>query len=159
MKNTVSTAVTQSDIAEKRVQTWVNDEARPLLDALRTQANSEYRTLVTLSTAATGVATTVWTSDAMPTNSAWLVEVRVVGFKASGAAQRVAYIRRGLFGNNAGVVSQEGATSAEYTQESAAGCDCTLSVSGQTVICQVTDDAANTYNWLCCVQVTRSREE
>ena len=159
MKATVPMAVSQSDVQADDVATWVNREARPLLSSLRAVQNTDYRASFEVVSAGTGVATTLWTSDDLPTNSVWLVEVRVVGHKTGGASNRVGYILRAVVYNNAGVVAQQGATSAEYTEESAAACACTLAVSGQAVRCQVTDDGANEYQWLASVHVVRSREE
>ncbi|MDQ3097607.1 MAG: hypothetical protein M3Q61_05515 [Chloroflexota bacterium] len=159
MKNTIPMAVSQADVPPEEVPAWVNREARPLLKALRTSMNDDYWGVFETTTVATGVAAAIWTSDAVPTNAVWLVEVRVVGFKTGGASQRAAYIRRATVYNNAGTVGQQGVTSAEYTEESAGACNCTLAVSGQTVVCSVTDDGTNTFEWLASVHVVRSREE
>lgn len=157
MKNTVDTAASPVDVKDaEAVLPWVNKEARPLLAQLRDVANTQYRAAITYSTAATGTPTTVWTSDDMPTDSVWLVEVRALAWKASTASERCAYIRRATFYSSGGTVGQQGATSPEYTEESAAACDVTLSVSGSAVICQVQDDAVNAMNWLVVVDITRS---
>jgi hypothetical protein len=156
VETTVSQAVTQSDLAADKVAAWVNDEARPLLQTMRQVLNDELH--VTLTAQTTGAApTVVWASEAMPTDSCWLFEVRAVSVQPSGGTERAAYVLLATFRNAAGVVGQDGATSAAYTQETTAGMGVSIAVSGQTVEVSVTGLAATTLDWTVHVQVSRSR--
>jgi hypothetical protein len=137
---------------------WANKEAIPLLRQLRARLNDTYNAVFELSTAATGAFTSVWTSDAMPTDSAWMVEIRVIGRATAGTDQRTSYVARGTFYNDSGVVAQQGSTSSDYVEESAAGCDFRFAVVGQTVTFDVKDDGASTFGWLAFVSVYPSRE-
>ena len=82
----------------------------------------------------------------------------MLGFKTSGASRVFAGIRRATFQSNAAVVAQVGATTDVYTQETVAGTQAAIAASGSTVVVQVTDDAANTFQWLARISVLRSRE-
>lgn len=144
--------------SEKELLDWANREAIPLLRQLRARANDVYHAVFELSTAASGAFATIWTSDAMPTDSAWFVEVRVIGRASAGTDQRTAYVARGTFYNDSGTVAQQGSTSSDYAEESAAGCDLRFAVSGQTVTFDVKDDGVSTYSWLAFVSVYASRE-
>lgn len=92
---------------------WVNHEAIPVLDQSRRALNYTFRVASSVTTAATGTFTTIWASDAARPGTAWLCEARIIGRGSTTA--RSGFIIRGLFYND-GTLTQEGATSAEYTQ-------------------------------------------
>lgn len=159
MKNTIPAALSDREIkSEKELVEWANRELRPVVRQARAVLNNRYDAVFELSTAGTGAFTNIWTSDAMPTGSAWLVVAHVIAYTTSGTAQRGAYIRRGLFYNDAGTVAQQGTTVAEYTEESAAGADVRLQVSGQTIQLDVQDDGVSTFSWRAFVTVYPTRE-
>ncbi len=158
MKTTIADPVSPRDVNEKGVLDYLNVELRPFLSAVRASLNIETVQAFTLSTAATATFTNIWTSDPMPTNSAWFVEARVLTFASAGAAQRCAYIRHGLFYNDAGTVAQQGTTTATYSEESAAGADVQLVVDGQTVTLDVKDDGTSTFWWVAVVRLLPTAE-
>jgi hypothetical protein len=157
MKNTVELAITSRQIADpKGAVEWINREAMPFLAQARAAANQEYNAAFEVRTAATGTFTSIWTSDSIQTNRALLVEARIVG--RATVAGRAAYILRGLFSNEAGVVAQQGTTQVDYSEESVAGFDARFLVSGQTIALQVRDDGLLTVDWLALVKVLTTKE-
>jgi len=159
VKATIPTPVSERDVKDESAAVeYLNKEVRPLLRQMRGALNNTTDESHTLTTAATGTFTAIWTSDALKTNSAMLVEGHVIGRASAGAAQRVAYVVRALFYNAAGTVAQQGSTVAGYTEESSAGCDVRFRVSGQTVILEVVDDSASTFQWRAWVKQFPSLE-
>lgn len=137
---------------------WANREMIPLVKDIREFANQDGSQVFTLSTAGTGAFATIWTSDAMPTNSTWHVYVKVQARTTAGAAQACSYTREAYFTSVAGVASQVGATASIATFESAAAADVQFALSGQTVLFQVKDDGVSTFAWKCRVVVFPSEE-
>lgn len=154
MRNSVPAVVSNRKVNEGNVGSWANDEMGPLAKELRAFANQRYQAQFALTTAATGTFATIWASDAMPDNSVWEVDVYVVGRASSGGAARARYKLAGLFFREvASVATQEGATLALVTLESVAGFDAQLTVSANTVLCQVRDDGVRTMDWMALVHV------
>jgi hypothetical protein len=56
MKNTIDQGVAAGDVREGAERDWINSEGRPLVAAVRTVLNDEYRETAQLQTAATGTA-------------------------------------------------------------------------------------------------------
>lgn len=126
-----------------KVVAWANKEVMPVLRQLRDAANLEGALGTEVTTAGTGVFTQLWQSDPMPTSASWLIEARVLGRTTTAApVQTAGYVVRGLFQNDAGVVTQIGVTAADFTAESDPGYDIRMQVSGQTVVLEVQDDGA-----------------
>lgn len=132
---------------------WANKEAIPTLRALRGYANAEIQRTYTITTAATGAWTTLWASDAVRAGESLDVFARVRGDATAGPAQSVTYHRIAKFRNNAGVVTQIGATQAPLTLESTAAPDVQFVIAGTTVLLQVQDDAASTYVWTAWISI------
>lgn len=156
---TVTTPVSERQLAKpEELVPWANKEILPLLRESRGALNQVSAGAFTLSTAGTGAFTTVWTSDAMPTNSTWHVRATVNGMSTAGAPQQAAYVREAYFANVAGVVAQVGATASISTFETAAACDVQFVVSGQTALLQVRDDGVSTFAWKTRVELLASEE-
>lgn len=156
--NTIPTPISPREVDEKTVVPFLNKELRPFLREARDAANAEYHSTRTVSTAATGTYTNIWTSDSMPTDSAWDVRCVVLARATAGAAQRASYEICGLFYNVAGTVSQQGTSTLTYEEESAAGMNVRLQVSGQTVQLDVLDDGISTIAWVARIHILRSEE-
>lgn len=145
MKNTIEQGLSPRDLSDAEdLLPWANKELRPLVKQIRAALNSEYTATFKVTTPGDGAFTNVWTSDALPTNSAWLIEVRAIGFVA-GSTDACGYIRRGIFYNDDGTVAQVDTTTDEYTEEANAACDVRLQVSGQTIQFDVKDDGVDPY--------------
>lgn len=159
MKSTVTRALSERQVKDKDdVVPFLNKEGIPLLREFRAAHNQIVAQVITVSTAATAAFTTIWTSDAMPTNSAWHVLVTCSALTTAGAAQHCAYVREAYFANTAGTVAQVGGTTSISTYESAAAADVQFTVSGQTVLFQVKDDGASTFAWKARVTIFPSDE-
>lgn len=159
MKTTIPTAVSDRQLRdEKDLVPYINKELLPLAREFRAAHNTEALQTFTVTTAATGTFTTIWTSDPMPTNSIWRVLVTATAFTTAGAAQQCAYTREACFANAAGVVGQVGATAVIATFETAAAADVQFALSGQTILFQVRDDGASTFTWKAVVRVLASDE-
>ncbi len=150
MRATVARPVSSRDVLrDEQVRDWVNEEALPVLRQARAALNAESVVATAISTGGTGVYTAVVTSDAMPADSAWLVEARVLGRSAT---TRAAYVLRALV-YNTGVAAQQGATQVDYSEESAAAMDARIVVSGQTVVVEVRDAGVDTTDWSAVARV------
>lgn len=159
MRNTVTRAVSDRQVKDETdVIPVLNKELLPLVREFRDALNTEAQDTRTLSTAATATFTSIWTSDAIPTNRAWHVWAKVTGFATAGPAQQCSYVREALFSNVAGTVTQVGVTAAPTTFETAAAADVQFLVSGQTVALQVKDDGVSTFNWKATVRIYQTEE-
>lgn len=124
---------------------FINDELLKLLPQLRTFANMLSWEKKTASTAGAGAYVSLWTSEVMPSDAAWVITAWTDGISSSGAAQQAGYVFAGTFVSVAGAVSQLGATSSLLSNESAAAIDAKFTVDavGRTIAVQVRDDAAS----------------
>lgn len=125
---------------------------------VRRALNWESR-LTTVYASASGAYTTAWTSDPIPTDRAWDVQIDATASSTSGATQAAAYTVRSLFLNDAGTVSQAAATSSLYAQSTSASIGCALTYSGQTVIFRVKDDGVSPMTWKITVTVRFTDEQ
>lgn len=139
MRQTVDFPVSSRDVLrDEQVREWVNREALPVLRQARAALNVESVTGYVLASTGSAAFERIWTSDAVPVNSVWLVECRVTGRNAT---DRAAYVLRGLFFNE-GTVTQQGATQVDYSEESSGGLDARLVVDGSRVAADVRDAGA-----------------
>ncbi len=152
MKATVEQAVSDRPVKEDDLTFWANKEVIPLLKKLRDAVNQIVAGAFTLTTAASGAFTNIWTSDPVPTDTTWGVRVRVVGHSTAGAAQTADYGRVATFRNTAGTVAQVGATQSLWSIETAAAMDVRVQVSGQTIQVDVRDDGVSTVAWKAYVE-------
>jgi hypothetical protein len=158
VKNTIATPLSERLLKDQGdVLPFLNKEIVPLNREFRSALNFETTQLLRGVTTGNGVAVALWISDAIPTDSSWRVKADVIGRTATGGEQ-ASYGRVALFTNEGGVVSQVGATVALWTLESAAGCDCTLAVLGQTVILSCTDDGMSAMDWKILVSILPTDE-
>lgn len=147
---TVERGISNRSANEKGLLPFINDELVPLARQIRTALNTPYRAAFSITTAGDGAWTNIWTSAEVELDRAWFVEVQVVAVAATDTA---AYVRRATFRDTAGTLAQQGTTSSEYTEESAAACDVRFAVSGSTVLIDVRDDAASAFNFTASVSV------
>lgn len=128
---------------EREVFQMVN-RLRDLLAQVR-----QYEAFVT--TTLTAAATTIWTSDDMPANSAWDVEVVVLGLASDGSIggyRRIARLRRG-----AGVSVLMGVSTPVPDDEDFPAWDVTLAASGNGARLRVTGDVGSTVKWSALVRL------
>lgn len=129
------------------VKRWADEEAIPLLLDLRGAHNAVYRTRFEATTAATGLLTPAWTSEAMRTNTAWSITAQVVGRASAGGNGRAMFSRAALFYRDSGNAIQEGATTSLVTIRNPVGLDVNLGASGTSVVLEVQDDGILTVDW------------
>jgi hypothetical protein len=148
---TASKPVSQRAVSKDQMETWLNLEARPLLDQLRTGANAVgiERPVPVVSDGA-GTYVVIWTSDVLPAECAWEVEARVAGV---GGAQRATYRLVQTVTSIASVVAALGATTTVHAQETAAACDARIVVdaANRVVTVEARDDAATAMAWTVVV--------
>jgi len=153
MDNTVRTPVSPRAPTEDNLLDWVQREAVRFMQEQRAKSNQRYHDTFEYAGAGTGAFETAWTSSAMPSNSAWEVDVLVIGISADGNAAR--YKFSGLFKRTTGDASQSGATHVITPIEDVAAWDADFSVSGQTVLVQVKSDRA--VSWSVMPQVREAK--
>lgn len=117
------------------------------VDAAATNANWEMFQAQTTTTDAT---TTTLTSVTVPTDSAMLMEARIVGRRTGGTGgangDAVVYVRTARFKNISGTVTIANLQS-DYTSEDQAAWNGTLDVSGASARIRVTGAANNNITW------------
>lgn len=124
-------------------------ETTDLANATRRGVNMISRARVTFTTAATGVFTTVWTSEEMPEGSAWALDYHIVCRTTAGTPGRCRYDQDALFFREVGgVATQQGATGTiSPAIESIVAASAQFLVVGNTIAIQVLDDGLSTFNW------------
>lgn len=127
-----------------------------LANALRDAANLRYQATFATATTLSAAPTAIWTSDDMPRNALWDVEVQVGGIATDGSA--AGYRRTGRFKRGTGASSLIGVVATPFADsEDVAGWDVTLSASGNGVLLTVTGDVARTVSWEAFVTVKETR--
>lgn len=122
---------------------------------IRAALNQTVSRVATLTTAATGVLTTIWTSDAaLDFNKRYVLEATVHGANDGGTVYTycgyAAMFRRGT----SGAGSQLGVTQQLYMQESNAALAVALGLDGDSkLIVQVNDGGLATMKWKAWVEV------
>ena len=124
---------------------------------VRAALNQSVSRVLALSTAATGVLTELYLSEAIALNQAAVLEACVHGVDTTGAvytyASLAAMFRRGA----SGAATQVGTTRTLYVEESNAALDITLGVDADSkVFVQVNDGALATLSWKGWVEVMLS---
>lgn len=88
-----------------------------------------------------------------PSNAVVLVEAHVWARRTGGTSgttgDGAGYVRRGLYKNVSGTLTLIGSVQDTFTAESQAGWDCTLVISGDYILPQVTGAANNNVRWDC----------
>ena len=146
MKNTVDASALKEGRSDEREQVSLANASKRALD-------QRYEATFTVTTAATGVATTIWNSDDMPINSAWEVQATVLGRASAGGGARGRYVVEGLFYRDAGAAVQEGATLLVVAIESVAALDVQFAVLGNAVTLTVQDDGVRTVDWSAMIKL------
>ncbi len=105
-----------------------------------------------VATVLTAAPTSIWLSDDMPENSAWDVEVVVLGVATDGSTG--GYRRIGRLKRAAGASALIAAVATPVADaEDVAGWNVTLAASGSGALLTVTGDAGRTVNWSALVRV------
>lgn len=133
-------------VPKAEFEPWVNKELIPFLSQVRQALNYTSVVAADITTAATGVMTTIWSSQDVAVGSSVLVDTTIIGI-ATGATS--AFKVTALF-RNGGTFAQEGATFAGYTQN-AAGFAVQYLVVGNHFDVQVQDDGALDVEWTAIV--------
>lgn len=144
--------VSEPEIKDERSS---ETEKTYLANASRRALNMTSRARVALTTAATGILTSIWVSDPMPTGTVWAIDVHVMCRTVAGPAGRCRYDFSGLFYRDpAGVATQQG-TSASISApiESVIAANAQFTVIGNTIAVQVLDDGISTFHWDLLVDV------
>ena len=137
-------------VRESELMQVVNYELLEFFRQVRAAENLEYKNRFTVSTAATGVATVVATSPAMPTGSAWSVDAKAV-CRATNNDGTDGHIHiAGLFSRQGGNAVQTGATATVF---SVGPYTMAFAVAGQTLTVTVTDDAIHSVSWAVTLYV------
>ncbi len=144
--------VTDADINPARSSEF---EKAGLANATKKAVNMVSRVRPTLTTAGTGVFTTIWTSPDMPEGSAWVIGYHIIWRTSAGVAGRGRYYQDALFYREpAGAATQQGATqTVSPAIESIAAFSAQFAVSGNAILVQVLDDGASTANWDALIEV------
>lgn len=141
--------------ADLRQDRSAQKEKVALANALKKAANMTSRTRVRLTTAGTGVFTTIWRSEDMPEGSAWAIDYHIVARTTAGTAGRNRYDEAALFYRQpAGAATQQGATvTISPAIESIVAASVQFAVSGNAVLVQVLDDGLSTFDWDAFIDV------
>lgn len=129
---------------------WANHEVIPVLDQTRRALNYTYRTTAKLTTASSGLQETIWASDPARPGTVWLCEARIIA--RGSTAARSGFIIRGLFYND-GTLTQEGATSADYTQNIGYSVRFVIDTATNQLGIQVNDGATQTVEWRALIDL------
>ena len=147
MLSTVTAAPLRQDRSSEKEKTDLPND-------LRRAMNITTRSRLQLTTAATNVYTTIWTSEDMPEGSAWSVEVALVG---RGTNARILIDTIALFFREvAGVATIQGAASVAAFGFPA-GLSATFATSGNKILLNVTDGGLTTINWDVVVETREVR--
>ena len=134
--------------SQDELNEWFNQELLPFLSQVRQVLNYDATVRQTITTAATGTFTTIWTSADVAVGQTVIVDAEIMGI-ATGASS--AFRVTGLF-RNPGTFAQEGATSAPFTQNTA-GFAVQFLVSDNHIELQVKDDGALDVSWEATLEV------
>lgn len=101
--------------------------------------------------ATTDATVTTLHSVSTTSNNSYLVEAKVLARRTGGssgtASDTAGYKIIGVFKNNAGTLTQVGATTVEFTAEDQAGWNCVFDTSGTTIRVRVTGATNNNITW------------
>jgi hypothetical protein len=140
---TIQRSLRTKPVTKDNLADWASQELIPFLGQVKLVADQIYQTAtVPFATAHTGAFTTVWTSPDLAVGFDWFIDATIM---AHVSTARSAWIIRGMF-TNPGVVAQEGATVAVYTQSVAVFAVRFLVVANHVEV-QVQDDGALSPTW------------
>lgn len=158
MKLTVSYPVSDRSVEEKEIPTWVNQEARRVLQQGRAALNLTYRARGEAETAGTGAYTRIWTSPVLPTSGCWDLTARIAAVSISGAAQRASYHLIRTYESTAGTCAAVGAASTAHSAESAAAIDARFGVdtTNRVVYVEGRDDGTSPMRFVAVVELNEA---
>jgi hypothetical protein len=136
----------RDQVPKDQFEPWMNKELLPLLSQMRQALNYFSTTSASITTAGTGVMTTIFESADVAVGSSVLVDTTIMGI-ATGATS--AFKITGLF-RNPGTFAQEGVTFAMFTQNTAGFAVQYLVVDNHFEV-QVQDDGALDVDWTAIV--------
>lgn len=157
MKATIETPVSERAPQERSLTIWAQRETIPFMIAVRKVLNDEYITSTSFASTLSGWQT-AWTSDPIPTNRAWTVNVSISAISTSGANQSAAFSILSLFTNVGGVVSKIG-SSTVHSILSDVTIDARVVVSGSAIIVQVQDNGVSPMLWKIRVEILFTDEQ
>jgi len=138
-----------NELAENRFQ---ERDLVLLVNRLRKMALQVAQRELFVTTDLTAAPTAIWTSDDMPENSTWDVEVMVLGLATDGSA--AGYRRIARFKRGAGTSSLIAAAATPVADaEDVAGWDVAVTATGNGVLIEVTGDVTRTVSWSAVVRV------
>ena len=141
-ESTLQQIISRLKLIETQVgQTKVNEKAIAVVGYVTTID----ATVTTLATVTIPASTTVFIEA--------LVSARRTGGSAGTAEDGAGYVIRGTYKNVAGTATLIGAVNADYTAESQAAWDATLTISGGSTLVRVTGAVNNNVSWYCTARV------
>ena len=93
-----------------------------------------------------------------PDTSAYLIEAHVVAGRTSTTAQTNGYVIRGVFRRDGGNPVLIGSAQQNMVVEDVVAGDCTVLVSGSTIVLRATGPDLNTWDWTATIDVYRSAQ-
>jgi hypothetical protein len=135
---TVPQGVATKTVKPDHFEFWINNEATPLIRAVRDAANVESMFDLSYTTDASSASYTIWTSEQMPNNGCWRVRARVVAVSTAGAATGGSITYEATFIAASGVVSNVG-TDYDNTAVTGPGIEAVLVANGNFIDLNVAD--------------------
>lgn len=148
MRPSVEQQLRSRPVDQNDLLVFVNRELMPWARQTRAVTNMMFQGRAQLPTSGTGVFTALYTSPDLAVGKTWLIDATVMAYTDT---QRSAWIIRGLFYNQ-GTVTQEGVTTAVYTQTAAAFAVQFAVVSNHVEV-QVQDDGALSPTWQVWIEM------
>jgi len=118
-----------------------------LVNEIRRAVNLTYEANADVTTAGTGVATVAWTSPTMPTDGAWTIEVRTIGFSILNGNGGMSFTVLAAVRSDSGTLTIIQGASTTVASRTDAGGAVDIATSGQTVQVRVTDNGVWTVKW------------
>ena len=153
MKPTVIQGLTGRAVPQGQELDVLNNEMRPVLDAVREAANFEsvFKTVVT-SADSPGVAKRLWESAQTPSNGVWLCEMRWAALAPSGNSG--VRIQFQPFQITAGVIAPLGFGFADFSQLNVLTTPTfNIDATANTIYVEATDDGSGQVTWVTVVRV------
>jgi hypothetical protein len=150
VNNTIQQQLPSKGVYPEAVAEWVNYELLQFCNQVRNRLNNEFNVSFVGFTAATGATATVWTSNPMPTGSAWAIYLKVVAVDVTGTWSK--FVENSyLFMRAAGDASLVAVVS--VISLGGPGGIVNFTISGATLILSVQDDGIHQTKWKVHIEV------
>src|SRR5689334_22940692 len=143
MNNTISKALPTKGITRDDLLSFINFDLLVFEAQVRASLNNQFRLAIGGLTLGTGALTTAWTSDPMPTNSAWHLGLKITGIDKSATPNGAAFMAYSLITRATGNVTVVG-TNTISTLVSAGAFAFAVVGSGTSIAVQVQDSGVVT---------------